>query len=634
MVIRPIGSPRGIALIFLALVLAPSALLVGLGWRLFQEDRANALQLLHERRRQTADLVVSRLEQGLTATGGSLGDAAAIRRVTEYGDAVVLAVEGDRHEVVAGQPAFLPVPAPGREVPAAAFASADRLWHHGLKEQARERHRDLVEARDNAVRAGALLRLSWGAPSHQQLQLFDWLGAIENVSIEGVPAGLFAAIEKCRVLEKLGRTTELRTIARVVRDDLLAGRWSISRRVYEANLRDVRGWAGTDHTSTAPPGGELLAAAIDAWWQSPDRQIRSARKYLGGGNGVTLIWAGDGARRSLLAALPSFAEREWLAPARSLATARKAVVNLGGADVGAVALLEERRPAGETGLPWTVTVVDADAVGELARLEGTRSLWLAGLAALVVLIGAGAYLVTRANGRELAVARLQSDFVAAVSHEFRTPLTSMRQLTEVLVDERVATEDRRRAYYRALARQTDRLHRLVESLLDLGRLEAGRSPYRLEPLDACALVRNVSEEFERDTTGLGVRIDLDINGDAWRVDADRDALTNALWNLLDNAVKYSPDCRTVQVSVDRDADRLLIRVRDQGIGIPANEQRAIFDKFVRGARARADGFKGTGIGLSMVRYIARAHGGDVRVQSAPGAGSTFTLALPLITTPN
>src|SRR6185369_10012775 len=131
------------------------------------------------------------------------------------------------------------------------------------------------------------------------------------------------------------------------------------------------------------------------------------------------------------------------------------------------------------------------------------------LAALVI---AGSYVIARAVSRELAVARLQSDFVSAVSHEFRTPLTSMRQLTEILNDGRITAEDRRRTYYEALARQTERLHRLVESLLDFGRMEAGTSPYRLEPLDACAFVRSVVEEFEAEAAGRGYHVELEVNG--------------------------------------------------------------------------------------------------------------------------
>ena len=109
---------------------------------------------------------------------------------------------------------------------------------------------------------------------------------------------------------------------------------------------------------------------------------------------------------------------------------------------------------------------------------------------------------------------------------------------------------------------------------------------------------------------------------------DAQALTNALWNLLDNAVKYSPDCRTVWVTVDRSGDTAAVRVRDRGIGVPAAEQREIFTKFVRGAEARRHNIAGTGIGLAMVQHIMKAHSGRVSVESQPGVGSTFSLEMP------
>jgi two-component system phosphate regulon sensor histidine kinase PhoR len=231
--------------------------------------------------------------------------------------------------------------------------------------------------------------------------------------------------------------------------------------------------------------------------------------------------------------------------------------------------------------------------------------------------------------RELAAARLQSDVVAAVSHEFRTPLTTLRQLTEALTDDRLPSESRRHTYYAALARQTDRLRRLVESLLDFGRLEAGSSPYRMVPLDAMPFVRGVTAEFAAESAARGVDVDIQTSGADALVLADREALANALWNLLDNAVKYSPDCRTIAVVVECESNRVAIRVRDRGFGIPPGEQRQIFGRFVRGSRAKADGIKGTGIGLSIVQHVVAAHGGDVQVQSEPGTGTTFTIWLPM-----
>ena len=112
------------------------------------------------------------------------------------------------------------------------------------------------------------------------------------------------------------------------------------------------------------------------------------------------------------------------------------------------------------------------------------------------------------------------------------------------------------------------------------------------------------------------------------VQADREALSRAIWNLLDNAVKYSPDCRTVWVELECDPQRVAIGVRDHGLGIPVHEQREIFEKFVRGADSKARRIKGTGIGLAMVRHIVQAHGGEILLVSQPGEGSRFTVSLP------
>jgi len=623
---RSSNSSRRIVGLFLALVLVPSALLVWLGWRLFEQDRANALRQFEERRGQTADLAISILEQAVASTESSLRDTAARNRVAAHGDAVAAVIDGSRLSLAeGGRLAYSPLPDPGKDVSAQPFAEADALKQRGDVAGARERYHRLSQSREVTVKAGALLRLSQLATSDARLDWLHRLSQLEGASLEDVPVGLLARVERCHQLDEMQRTPARQQEATVLREDLRNGRWWISKLVYEANLGD--GCLNVPGALADRTAAETLATAIESWWQS-DRLTPSGRRYQPA-TGVTIVWVNDGDTQRFVAGLPGFVEREWLTPIRTLEQRQRARIVTRDPAIRTATAGEERRSAADTDLPWSVVVSDMDGSAEMARLDQRRSLWLAGLAALLLLLGSGGYFVARAIGRELAVARLQSDFVAAVSHEFRTPLTSMRQLTEILVDERVTAPERQSAYFRALARQTDRLHRLVESLLDLGRLEAGTTPYRLEPLDACALVRSVVEEFERETAGNGVRIELDVDGTATQVAGDRDALTNALWNLLDNAVKYSPDCRTVWVNVERNAGRLLVRVRDQGIGIPDSERRAIFDKFVRGARAKTDGFKGTGIGLSMVRHIVAAHGGEVRVESAVGAGSTFTVALPI-----
>jgi signal transduction histidine kinase len=286
------------------------------------------------------------------------------------------------------------------------------------------------------------------------------------------------------------------------------------------------------------------------------------------------------------------------------------------------------RSASVTGLPWPILVANRDTKAEQEEFAGRRRLLLGALGLLAVVVGAGTYSVARAYARELAVMRLQSEFVSAVSHEFRTPLTSLRQLSETLNEGRPLADERRAAYYQALDRATNRLQKLVEGLLDFGRMESGAMVYRKQDLDAGALVTSVVDEFQREAGDRGYRVELKTAGDLPSIHADPETLGRAIWNLLDNAEKYSPESSTIHVDVEREGSGIAIRVRDHGLGIPAVEQREILRKFVRGTAAHTTGIKGTGIGLAMVKRIVDAHGGSLRLESVLGKGSTFSIVLP------
>jgi signal transduction histidine kinase len=251
------------------------------------------------------------------------------------------------------------------------------------------------------------------------------------------------------------------------------------------------------------------------------------------------------------------------------------------------------------------------------------------IGATVIFVWAAAYFMARAIRREAAVARLQSDFVAAVSHEFRSPLTTVRQMAEMLDEDRVPTEERRHKYYQVLASEAARLQRLVETLLNFGRIESGAARYRFVNVDTAALVREVVDEIAPQARESGKAIEVD-GAESMTVHADHDALSLALRNLIDNAIKYSPGQHTVWVRCRKDLDRAAICVVDCGVGVPRSEQRSIFDKFVRGRAAIERNIKGTGVGLSMVQQIVTAHGGEIHLESEPGRGSTFTLLLPSV----
>jgi signal transduction histidine kinase len=226
------------------------------------------------------------------------------------------------------------------------------------------------------------------------------------------------------------------------------------------------------------------------------------------------------------------------------------------------------------------------------------------------------------------VARLQSEFVSSVSHEFRTPLTTLCQLSEMLMRGRLAGEQECRESYALLHQESDRLRRLVEGLLNFGRLEAGKMQLRFETVDAAALVRQWAAEFAGGQQARGHRLEVAADAETVAVRADHEALRCALWNLFDNAVKYSPDCDTVWVEAGRNGRNVVITVRDRGAGIARSEQKRIFRKFVRGSAARGSEVGGTGIGLATARQIVRAHGGEITVDSEPGRGSAFRILLP------
>ena len=185
-------------------------------------------------------------------------------------------------------------------------------------------------------------------------------------------------------------------------------------------------------------------------------------------------------------------------------------------------------------------------------------------------------------------------------------------------------------YYELLHSESHRLRRLVESLLDFGRLEAGKLQFRFEDLDAAALVCQSAEEFSSAQHARGYHFELEMSADHPLVHADRDTLRCVFWNLFENAVKYSPGCETVWVELTKRDRQIEIAVRDRGIGVPPSERKRIFEKFVRGSAARESGIGGTGIGLAMARQIVRAHGGDITLESELGKGSTFRVLLPCV----
>ncbi len=242
---------------------------------------------------------------------------------------------------------------------------------------------------------------------------------------------------------------------------------------------------------------------------------------------------------------------------------------------------------------------------------------------------AGLYLAYTNVRREIHLSRLKSDFVANVSHELKTPLALIRLFAETLELGRVPGEEKAKQYYRIINKESQRLTQLINNILDFSRIEAGRKQYRFIPTDLSRIVREVVEAYGFPIEKDGFTLEVEVAEDLPEVEIDPEAIEQALLNLVNNAIKYSPDQKFIRLEVRRDGERILIAVRDKGIGVAKADQKRIFEKFYRAENTLVHTTKGSGLGLALVQHIMEAHGGSVELLSAPGVGSTFTLVLPL-----
>ena len=246
-----------------------------------------------------------------------------------------------------------------------------------------------------------------------------------------------------------------------------------------------------------------------------------------------------------------------------------------------------------------------------------------------IMLGAGLLLVYSNVRRELHLSQLKSDFVANVSHELKTPLALIRLFAETLELGRVPSDDKARQYYRVINKESQRLTQLINNILDFSRIEAGRKEYRFAPTDVGRIVNDVLEAYRFQIEQQGFTLEVNVADDLPEVSADKEALGQALLNLVNNAIKYSRDEKYLRLDVRRDGERVLLSVTDRGIGVAKGEQKKIFEKFYRAENSLVHETKGSGLGLALVQHIMQAHGGSVEIESAPGKGSTFTLVVPM-----
>jgi signal transduction histidine kinase len=267
------------------------------------------------------------------------------------------------------------------------------------------------------------------------------------------------------------------------------------------------------------------------------------------------------------------------------------------------------------------------SVAALGQTWMHRSFLILGILSLMII--GGLVLTKHVVSKEMALARLKSDFVSNVSHELRTPLALIRLYAETLELGRITTPEKKQEYYRIVRKESERLTALINNILDFSRIEAGHKEYEFRQTDIADLVRNTLDSYRYQIEQQGFAFEESIDPNLPTVQVDREAIARALVNLVNNALKYSADEKFLGVKLYRANGAVKLEVIDHGIGITRREQSKIFEKFYRTGDPLVHNTKGSGLGLSLVRHITQAHGGDIAVESTPGKGSRFILSLPL-----
>jgi signal transduction histidine kinase len=661
------SSSRRLLLLWMVTTVVPVVCLLWLAWLVAKDDKHRNPNPVRDRRERAAEAGVNALQQLFTQLEGHLGSvdesfgdywgvghvdglslAVMRRNPIRLRDRAPFSFKGAR-------PLYLPVKYPNlyelelysRSEYAAVLDEADRKEF---------RERDLAgalkllkglsvdsrrQARADAQLRIARIELKLG---HRQeaLEAYGALSAMRDTNVaEWLPATLLAAKGRAIIYAETDRQDELRQVASEIYDGLINRRWMLGRGDFQHAYRQAADWLAGER---APIDAEQLAIAeaLNMVWQSGinddrwrkagiDRTRRTIRV-----DGVAVLavteWSPGGLRAVFVA--PRYLQQAWRKVLMSKSEHDGVDFVLADTEgrpvLGALAGAPSRwsmRSGAAMQLPWTVYAISA-ADDSVLDLSLQAKAVLSGIALMGLVVVAGAYVINRAMLRELRVARMQSEFVAAVSHEFRTPLTTLRQLAEMLVKGRVSSDERRLMFYDQMLRESERMQRMVEGLLNFGSMEAGELQYRFTTIECDSFVRDIVADFEKSIEGRGYRVEMTSSGQVPLIRADGELLARVFWNLLDNAVKYSPDHNDIRVEVHGEDAGVAVSVHDHGAGIAASEQQTIFHKFVRGEAAKTASVQGTGVGLAMARQIVTAHGGRISVESQPGQGSVFTVWLP------
>jgi signal transduction histidine kinase len=645
-----------VMLIFIMALIWVGVVLIRQDMDLATQRKRDRLDVARERLSSTLssgineDYILLREVQELFETGGA-ADQWWSQIEADSGRVLVLLEEDQLESYPVGVLRYYPTERP-QEIADERFGAADRLEFVEQDLDSAVTYLEVLSANSaQAIRGEAIARLARirnkQGRTDETLALYELLLPLGDVYINAVPASWLGMYGRCAVFERQRRFDHLAVEAASLAALLRNGHFHVTKATYRFYVNAVSDWLRMADADTVlasveesplphPPSegaialrGVYLDVAAGLLPEQGYRSVRVDSSY------VIIQWVWRGQRLAGFIAESRASFSRWLRdlPADLDAGGIGWSIREGSSgplsgNVPPAAGLKTIDIFPTTDSPWTITSYEIPT--RTPRSETRRSLLLAVLVLVIAIVSISAYYLTRAIQRELKLARLKSDFVSAVSHEFRTPLTSVVQLTELLASGRTASHAETQEYYDTLNREAHRLKRLVESLLNFGRMEAGKFSYAFSIVHLDGVVQATVAEFVREHSLDPDRISVETEA-GLLCDVDEETIRLAVWNLLDNAVKYSGEEARVQVKVDRKERHATISVTDRGPGIAQSEQRHVFDTFVRGSEAESQGIPGSGIGLAIVKRIVEDHGGKIAVTSESGRGSTFLLTIPMST---
>jgi len=652
------GPSQRLIGVFVLFILLPGAFLGGFALRVLRQEGQLARQRTRESLERTADEIGRYLDSEFrrwsdavrSAAGEGMFNAGSFPEIirqafAEPGGGVFLTVSKEDLETFpSGALLYRPTSLSGPQTPAsrpsAGLAEAESLEISRKDyERAARAYRNLLDSAGAGLRPLVLQRLARTLRKAGRLDesaaIYRDLQHLDTIWIGNLPSDLIARSELCSFAAERGDSAGLAAQALAFYTELTGGKWLLDKPRYFYYSDRCRSWC-PESGATADEFGSLRTVEERklALSRAAEILLNEPKRVISGETEAQLaFWHSDPFRAVVLST--SFLGSHWWPQALSArgGDLKAALISSGGyavfgsppAEAPPFAVTQDLR-IDETS--WLLQVWPGRPEAIYADIRQRQTLSMAILAFVAVLLAFGSYITVRIVRRELEIGRLRADFVSTVSHEFRSPLTGIRQLGEMLLEGRVVDREKQRSYFKMIVEETDRLARLVENILDFSRMEEGRKEYSFEPLDPSPWLRELAVDFGAEMAMKGTIVEADIPDGLPLISADKEALSSAVRNLLDNAVKYSPGTKSVRIGAAASGGEVRISVQDRGVGISEQDRKRIFDRFYRADGEIAKLVKGAGLGLSLVKHIVTAHGGTVVCESRLGEGSTFTIRLP------